>query len=212
MIQAQKQIRKKIQDLLQLLLSQNIHVFCGGFRTGCSAAVQTSVSGRSFFGASVKHDQCSSFMQLWEWFHDFVIIFFLKSIFFLISNHPLGSPCVSPLNMGIICAEDFVWLQNQSILSCSVVTLVSPTPVYRDPFNLENLWLRNSFGCQREILNNWTSSGFSHNHKHQSHVLSTNAVADERSYEICLVSICSSHFAHKWFWKSETWWTCQKTV
>lgn len=189
-------------------------MFCGRVQNGLFCSCADLCFWEEFFGASVKHDQRSSFMQLWEWFHDFVIVFFLKSIFFLISNHPPAFPYISPLNMGIISAEDFVWLQKQkqSILRCSLVTPVSPTPVYRVPFNLENLWLHNSFGCQGEILNNWTSSGFSHNHKHPSHVLSTNAVADERSYEICLVSICSSHFAHKWFWRSETWWTCQKTV
>lgn len=43
------------------------------------------------FGAPVKRDQCLTFMQLCEWFHDRMIIFLLRSIFFLISNDLLGS-------------------------------------------------------------------------------------------------------------------------
>ena len=43
------------------------------------------------FGASVKHVQGLTFMQLCEWFPDCVIVFFLNSIFFLTSKYPLGS-------------------------------------------------------------------------------------------------------------------------
>lgn len=83
--------RKTSQDFLLLLSSESISIsLLQDLEQSVLQLCKPLFTGR-IFGASVKHVQCLTFMRLCEWFHDYVIIFFLKRILFLSCNYPLGS-------------------------------------------------------------------------------------------------------------------------
>lgn len=70
LIQAPKLARKTSQDFLLLLSSESISIsLLQDLEQSVLQLCRPLFTGR-IFGASVKHVQCLTFMQLCEWFHD----------------------------------------------------------------------------------------------------------------------------------------------